>query len=247
MPGMVMQFKLKEAWPFDILVPGNEIAATLVVDGASSWLEDVKVTQESVDTTAGAAADSEVKIGTEAPNYGLVNQDSKPIKLHDYRGKALLLTFIYTRCPLPDYCDLMSNNFAQVDELLQKQGDIYSKTHLLSISIDPDYDSSQVLLSYGAAHTGRYSDETFGHWEFASGTKDQVKGVAQFFGMRYYDGGDQIVHVLRTVIVAPDGKVYKVYRDNKWKPEEVVSEMVNALHEIEVKPTPSVDRGVVQR
>ncbi|MDQ2856116.1 MAG: SCO family protein [Acidobacteriota bacterium] len=247
MPGMVMPFKLKEAWPFDILVPGNEIAATLVVDGPSSWLEDVKVTQESVDTTAGAVADSEVKVGTEVPNYGLVNQDSRQIKLHDYRGKALLLTFIYTRCPLPDYCDLMSNNFAQVDELLRNQGDIYSKTHLLSISIDPDYDTPQVLRSYGAAHTGRYSDENFGHWEFASGTKDQVKGAAQFFGMRYYEGGDQIVHVLRTVIVGRDGKVYKVYRDNKWKPEEAVSEMIKALQEVEVKPTQSVGPGVMRR
>jgi protein SCO1/2 len=238
MPAMVMPFKLKEAWPFEILAPGNEIAATLVVDGASSWLEDVKVTQEGVDTTVGPGADSEVKIGSEAPNYGLVNQDSKPIKLHDYRGKALLLTFIYTRCPLPDYCDLMSNNFAQVDELLQKQGDVYKKTHLLSISIDPDYDTPQVLRSYGAAHTGRYSDETFAHWEFASGTKDQVKGIAQFFGMRYYEGGDQIIHVLRTVIVAPDGNVFKVYRDNKWKPEEVVSEMNKAVEEATVKPVP---------
>lgn len=229
MPGMVMPFKLKEAWPFDILVPGNEISATLVVDGASSWLEDVKVTQESVDTTPGAAADSEVKIGTEAPNYGLVNQDSKPIKLHDYRGKVLLLTFIYTRCPLPDYCDLMSNNFAQVDELLQKQGDIYKKTHLLSISIDPDYDTPQVLRSYGAAHTGRYSDETFGHWEFASGTKDQVRGVAKFFGLRYYEDGEQIIHGLRTVIIAPDGTVFKVYRSNDWKPAEVIQDLESVL------------------
>jgi protein SCO1/2 len=247
MPGMVMPFKLKEAWPFEILAPGNEITATLVVDGASSWLEEVKVTQESIDTTAGTAVDTEVKIGTEVPNYGLVNQDSKPIKLHDYRGKALLLTFIYTRCPLPDYCDLMSNNFAEVDAELQKQGNVYDKTHLLSISIDPAYDTPQVLRSYGAAHTGRYSDETFGHWEFASGTKDQVKGIAQFFGLRYYEGGDQIIHGLRTVIVTPEGKVYKVYRSNDWKPADAANEVIKALHEVEVKPAPVVERGVVRR
>ena len=247
MPAMVMPFTLKEAWPFDILVPGNEISATLVVDVASSWLEDVKVTQESVDTTPGAAADTEVKPGTETPNYGLVNQDSKSIKLHDYRGKALMLTFIYTRCPLPDFCDLMSSKFEQVDELLQHQGDLYQKTHLLSISIDPDYDTPQVLRSYGAAHTGRYSDETFGHWEFASGTKDEVRGLAKFFGLRYYEDGEQIIHGLRTAIIAPDGKVYKVYRDNKWQPEEALSEMTRALQEVDVKPQPPVDRGVVRR
>ena len=69
------------------------------------------------------------------------------------------------------------------------------------------------LRSYGAAHTGRYSDETFAHWEFASGTMDQVKGVAQYFGLRYFEGNDQIIHGLRTVIVAPDGKVFELVED----------------------------------
>ncbi|MCU1265203.1 MAG: electron transport protein SCO1/SenC [Acidobacteria bacterium] len=229
MPAMVMPFKLKEAWPLEILAPGDVITAALVVDGGSSWLEEVTVRQESIDAAAGTTSDNEVKPGADVPNYGLVNQDSKPIKLHDYHGKALLLTFIYTRCPLPDYCDLMSNNFAQVDEELQKQGEIYQRTHLLSISIDPAYDTPQVLRSYGAAHTGRYSDETFAHWEFASGTKDQVKGIAQFFGLRYYEGGDQIIHGLRTVIITPEGKVFKVYRSNDWKPAEAASELVKAL------------------
>jgi len=85
-----------------------------------------------------------------------------------------------------------------------------------------------VLRSYGAAHTERYENETFAHWDFATGTKDQIKGVAQFFGLRYFQGNDQIVHGLRTVIVSPEGKVVKVYRDNQWKPEEVVGEMIKA-------------------
>ena len=236
MPAMTMPFKLKEPWPFEVLVPGNIITATLVIEDGSSWLDEVMITQESADTTPGAAAENEVKPGTIVPNYGLVNQDAKPIKLQDYRGKALMLTFIYTRCPLPDYCDLMSNNFAEVDAELEKQGDVYKRTHLLSISIDPDYDTPQVLRSYGAAHTGRYSDETFSHWEFASGTKDQVKGMARFFGLQYYEGGDQIVHGLRTVIVTPEGKVYKVYRSNEWKPAEAAAEMVKALQSTDATP-----------
>jgi protein SCO1/2 len=119
----------------------------------------------------------------------------------------------------------MSNNFLQVDQELQKQPRLYEKTRLLSISIDPDYDSPAVLRSYGASHTGRFGDETFSHWEFATGTKEQVKEVAQFFGLQYYPEKDQILHGLRTAIIAPDGKVYKVYRDNKWYPEEVLKDM----------------------
>ena len=82
-----------------------------------------------------------------------------------------------------------------------------------------------MLRSYGAAHTERYQDETFTHWEFATGTEDQIKGVAQYFGLRYFQGSDQIVHTLKTVIVGPDGKVAKVYSGNEWKPDDVLKEM----------------------
>ncbi|HET7113458.1 MAG TPA: SCO family protein, partial [Pyrinomonadaceae bacterium] len=140
-------------------------------------------------------------------------------------GKALLLTFIYTRCPVPDYCTLMSNNFAQIDRALGQNPELYGKTHLLSISIDPDYDTPKVLRSYGAAHTERYQNETFAHWEFATGTSEQVKEIAQFFGLTYIPEKDQIIHALRTVIIDPQGKVAKIYRGNEWKPEEVVEEL----------------------
>jgi len=230
MPAMVMPFKLKDAWPFDVLAAGDRIAATLVVDGRSSWLEDVVITQEGTASATGSGVEAtEAKPGDEVPNYGLVNQYDKAIKIHDYRGKALLLTFIYTRCPIPEYCTLMSNNFEQVDQQLQKQPNVYDKTHLLSISIDPAFDTPAVLRSYGSAYTGKYSDERFEHWEFASGTKDQVKGIAQYFGLRYYEGNDQIIHGLRTVIIAPDGKVYKVFRGNEWKPEEAADDLTKAI------------------
>jgi protein SCO1/2 len=231
MPGMTMPFTLRQEWAYEILVPGDQVTATLVVDGSRVWLEDVIITKESTDTSYPQSADgvAEARPGDAVPNYGLVNQDGKEIRLDDYRGKALLLTFIYTRCPIPEYCTLMSNNFAEIDKELQKHPDLYDKTHLLSISIDPDYDTPKVLRSYGAAHTGRYSDETFAHWEFASGTKDQVKGVAQYFGLRYFEGNDQIIHGLRTVIIAPDGKVDKVYRGNEWKPAEVLEDLRTVL------------------
>lgn len=226
MPAMTMPFILRDDWAFEVLTSGDQITATLVVDGTESWLEDIVITQESADTNApGPSGIVEAKEGAELPDYGFVNQSGEPIHLGQYRGKMLLLTFIYTRCPIPEYCTLMSQNFAQIDAELSKQPDLYQKTHLLSISIDPDYDTPAVLRSYGAAHTGKYGDEKFTHWEFATGTKDQVKGVAQFFGLRYYADADQIVHGLRTVIVKPDGKVAKVYRDNAWKPVEVVGEL----------------------
>ncbi len=227
MPSMTMPFAVPDESSLQILAAGDEITATLVVDGSQSWLENLIITKQSTEASPLTGV-SEAKEGDEVPNYLLVNQDGKDIRINNYRGKALLLTFIYTRCPLPEYCNLMSTNFAQIDRQLKQQPAVYDRTHLLSISIDPEYDTPKVLRSYGAAQTERYQDETFTHWEFASGTEDEVKGIAQFFGLRYFAENNQIVHGLRTVVISPAGKVVKVYRDNTWKPEEVAQEMVKA-------------------
>jgi len=226
MPAMTMPFTVTDENDLDALTPDSEVTATLVVDGSQSWLENLFIVSKS-ESASGAAPITEAKAGDEVPNYSLQNQNGKEIRLRGYRGKALLLTFIYTRCPLPEYCTLMSNNFAQVDRQLQQTPDVYDKTHLLSVSIDPTYDTPEVLRSYGAAHTERYQDEKFTHWEFASGP--QVKEMAQFFGLQYFAEKDQIVHGLRTAIISPDGKVVKVYTDNTWKPEDAVKELTNAL------------------
>ena len=226
MPAMTMPFTVPSKADLDFIAPEDQVTATLVVDGSQSWLENLFVVR-TTGTPSAATNVAEANKGDAVPNFVLKNQDGKEIRLHDYRGKALVLTFIYTRCPLPDYCTLMSNNFAQIDRQLQKSPDLYAKTHLLSISIDPNYDSPQVLRSYGAAHTERYEAETFSHWEFASG--EQVKEMAQFFGLRYFTEKDQIIHGLKTAIIKPDGKIAKVYTGNEWKPEDVTNELRQVL------------------
>jgi protein SCO1/2 len=160
-----------------------------------------------------------------------VNQDGDAIRIHDYKGKALLLTFIFTRCQDPNQCSLMSGNFANINQELQKQPDIQNKTHLLSVSFDPEYDTPKVLRSYGSAYTGKYADETFDHWEFASGTTDEVKTVAQYFGMRYHKdeaGKDQLIHTLTTALIGPDSKLVKIYRGNEWTPENILGDLKEA-------------------
>ncbi len=224
MPAMTMPFTVHNESDLQILAPDDEITATLVVDGAHAWLENLIIARQSANPSAMPAIVM-AKEGDEVPNFTLRNQDDREIRIHNYRGKALLLTFIYTRCPVPEYCTLMSNNFAQIDRELGQDPELYGKTHLLSISIDPEYDTPKVLRSYGAAHTERYQNETFAHWEFASGTSEQVKEIAQYFGLTYFPEKDQIVHALRTVIVNPDGKIAKIYSGNEWKTEEIVAEI----------------------
>ena len=229
MPSMTMPFKIKNDADLQMLKPGDDVTGTLVVDDSSSWVEITSIVEGGPPVSQTVDVPGEPKPGTEVPDFGLVNQDGRRIHLAQYRGKALALTFVYTRCPQPDQCTLMSNNFAAIDQELQKLPDAYQKTHLLTVSFDPDFDTPKVLRSYGASHTGRYSDETFQHWEFATGTKDEVKGIAQFFGLRYYQdtssGDEQVIHSMRTAVIGPDGKLFKLYRGNEWKPEQVLSDL----------------------
>jgi protein SCO1/2 len=229
MPGMTMEFKIKNESDLQIMKAGDQITGTLVVDDVSSWVEITSIAEGGAQLTPTSIVPGEPKPGDAIPDFQLINQDGKPIHLSQYAGKALALTLVYTRCPQPDQCTLMSNNFAAIDQELQKQPDVYAKTHLLTISFDPDYDSPKVMRSYGASHTGRYSDENFQHWEFATGSTDQVKGIAQFFGLRYFhdteSGEDQVIHSLRTAVIGPAGKLVKLYRGNEWKPAEIVEDL----------------------
>jgi protein SCO1 len=223
MEAMTMPFTLLDDWVYSELAPGAQIQATLVVDKGMTWLENPVVTKV-VDPTLARSEETgvEPKAGAETPDFTLLNQDGKQISFKQYRGQNLLLTFIYTRCPLPDYCPLMSQNFAKINEAVQQNEKLKAKTHLLSVSVDPVYDKPKVLREYGVRYVGK---PDFSRWEFAAGTADEVKKVAEFFGLQYWQEKDQIIHGLRTAIIGADGKVVKVYRGNEWKPEEVVKEL----------------------
>ena len=224
MEAMTMPFKLKDERLLGDIAEGDRLQATLVVAGLRSWLEDVVVMRETVDPSNLGKADSwvEPKPGDEVPDFTLVNQNGKRFSLHQYRGRILVLTFIYTRCPLPDYCPLMTDNFAEIQRAFKSESQGYPGTHLLSITLDPEYDSPKVLSEYATAHSA-----DFAHWDFATGTKDQVKQVATYFGMQYWRDGDQVVHSLRTAIVGADGRFVKLFRGNEWKPDEIARELHN--------------------
>jgi protein SCO1/2 len=225
MAAMTMDYPVKDKWAFDVLKPGQTVQARLVVATDQAWLENIVVTQEAnpAEGSPEAKEAGSAALGQEVPDFSLVNQDGSRLHLHQYRGKALLLTFIYTRCPLPNYCPLMSRNFAEL--LKQTQGDpkLADSVHLLSISIDPEYDQPAVLRAYGLEHVG--DPYVFHLWEFASGTPQEVQKVAEFFGLKYWTQGGQIQHALVTAIVGSDGKVVKMYWGNGWTPADVLADL----------------------
>ncbi|HEY4901241.1 MAG TPA: SCO family protein, partial [Terriglobales bacterium] len=211
MPGMTMPFVVarNQDWIFGKIGPGDHIHATLVMNDHAE-LQDISFTKGS---ETGSDGTSNLRIpepGDDVPNLTLVNQSGKKIQLDQFRGKPLLLTFIYTRCPVPDYCLLMSNNFSAVLKELQKNPTAFAKAQLLSVSIDPDYDTPSVLRNYGKRYVGDV-DPGFQHWQFASGSPEEVRKSADFFGLSYNEKQGQIVHTLQTVLIGADGKVAKVY------------------------------------
>lgn len=233
MSAMTMPFAVRknDYWALDVLKPGDRVTASLVVDNGMTWIENIVITEESTNAAATSDAPREAEPGDALPNFSLINQDAKQIKLSQYKGRVLLLTFIYTRCPLPDYCPLMNDNFKAIEQELKKDPALYARTHLLTISFDTEYDTPKVLKSYGGAYTENYTNEKFSHWEFATGSQEEIRQIAEFFGLRYYNESGQIVHGLRTAIITPDSKVYKVYRGNEWKPEEAMKDIQAILSE----------------
>jgi len=225
MAAMTMDYPIKDKWAFDVLKPGQTVGATLVVASDRAWLEGIVVSGEAKPQNSSlASSDSGLTLpGKEVPDFALTNQDGKRILLHHYRGKALLLTFIYTRCPIPNYCPLMSKNFAQILAQVQSDPKLSHSTHLLSISIDPENDKPAVLRTYGLNCAG--NSLPFDRWEFASGRPEQVRKIAEFFGLKYWSENGQIVHALVTALIGPDGKVVKIYRGNDWQPADVLADL----------------------
>ncbi len=228
MPGMTMPFLVgpNDEWVFGKIGPGDQIHATLVL-GKHAELQDISFTKQAQPTNAATSTFHVPEVGEPVPDFAFVNQDGKRIHLAQFRGKPLLLTFIYTRCPLPDFCLLMSNNFSEILKELHEQPKTFQQAQLLSISIDPKYDTPSVLRAYGKRYVGDI-DPNFQHWQFASGSPVQIRKAADYFGLAYNSKSGQIVHSLSTVLIGADGKVRKVYLGNDWKPADVASAYATA-------------------
>lgn len=220
MDAMTMPFTVKDDWALGVLAPGQTVEATLVVQGDRSWIEGINIskTEPAQDPLT---ATSVLKRGDAVPDFELVNQDSKRIKLSQYRGRPLLLTFIYTRCPLPEFCPLTSKKFSEIYRELPSLPSS-KKPHLLTISFDADYDTPAVLRDYAKPYMNPVS---FEDWEFATGSMDQIKEITTYFGLIYRKESGQISHSLVTALIGPDGKLAHLYLRNEWKPKDVLAEL----------------------
>jgi len=234
MEAMTMSYKLADPTVASELHPGDRITATLLAEGSA----DDPVNMRLTDIVVIAQAKPDYKpamqyhvpaVGDAVPEFALLNQSGKRIRLGQFKGKVLVMTFIYTRCPLADYCPKMSRNFAAIDKDLSGDKKLYAETHLLSVSFDPVYDTPKVLRSYGEAYTGRYTKETFAHWDFAAPEAAEMAKMEEFFCLGVTPGpSGSLQHSLSTVVVGKDGRVAAFYPTNEWTVGEVEAEIRKA-------------------
>jgi protein SCO1/2 len=229
MEAMTMPYKLKDASILGELHPGDMITADVLV----SQDADADVLLDHIVVVAQAKPDNKPAVtyhvpapGDSVPDFKLRNQDGRPIHLGQYRGKALVVTFIYTRCPSPDFCPRVTRNFAQLEKQLSANSALYLKSHLLCISFDPEHDTPERLRAYGATYMGSDAKNAFAHWEFAVPEKPVLVEMAKFFDLGMTENADSMItHTLSTTLIGPDGKVIRFYPGNEWTPEQVLSDV----------------------
>ena len=235
MDAMAMPYKIKPAEALNHLLPGDSISADVVVippdkdsEPPDYWLENVKVIRHNDSSHAAGASSLHIPApGEEVPDFSFTNQSGKRISLKQYRGKVLLLTFVYTRCPFPDFCPRISSNFADIYQQLGANPAL-ANTRLLSITFDPEHDTPQVLLDYAHSVAHTQNPALFNRWQFAAPSTADLPRLAAFFALTIQPGGGTITHNLSTAVIRPDGKIAKWYHGSDWQPSDLIKDASEA-------------------
>jgi protein SCO1/2 len=229
MQAMTMPFEVRDTNELAGLKPGDQVSFRMLVTEKDGWIDrltklgSTPVVEPPHDPFRRVRFVEPLQVGDRLPDYAFTNELGQVIHLADFQGQALAFTFIFTRCPFPNFCPRMSSNFADAYKKLSSAPDAPKNWRLLSISFDPEHDRPELLKSYAK----RYRYET-NHWSFATGALIDIDAITEQFGLMFPREGAGFNHNLRTVVVDARGKVQKVFTGNEWKVEELVAEIVKA-------------------
>jgi protein SCO1/2 len=227
MEAMVMPYQVSEKNLLTQLKPGMKISFTLIVNEDSSHIADVHVREyQSVDRDPDQARrlkeldsalrpdSTTLKIGQPIPDFNLVDQAARPVSLSQFDGKVVAVTFVYTRCPLPDYCLRLSNNFGLVQRRFKDR--MGRDLILLSITFDPEHDQPEVLAKYANI----WKADVAG-WHFLTGPLGAVKQVCGMFGMNFWPDEGLMTHSLHTVVIDRHRKLVANIEGNKFTAQQL--------------------------
>lgn len=222
MDAMTMPFQVRDPKILESVKPGDAITFHLHVTGKDHWIDGLKIVGAGeMEPPRPKATDiAPFKPGDPLPALVFSDELGQPLKLGDYRGKALAITFLYTRCPLPNFCPLLSEKFRTVQDTLLADPAAPKNWQLLSVTIDPEHDTTEVLQRY--ARTQR-ADAA--HWRFATGDLRDITVLGLRSGLEFWEGGSEITHNLRTVVFDSQGRMRKVFSENTWTAKELADEL----------------------
>jgi protein SCO1/2 len=228
MPAMTMPFVVlpKDAVLLSHVSPGDEVTATLVVPDSRYWIEDLVVVKKATAAPVSMAAPRAVRfpeVGDPLPDVALVNQDGHAIHTSDFLGRALAVTFVFTRCPLPDFCPLVMKKFAAAHATIEGDPDLRTRTHLLTVSFDPTHDTPAVLRTYGLPW--QKSRPPFTQWELATGAPEAIRTLGDSLDLDYSEEDGSFAHNLRTGVFDAKGRLLRFYHGNDWTPEQLVADL----------------------
>ena len=229
MPAMTMPYRVKSAKLLEGIAPGDLIDGTLVIVANDAYLTGVRKVgsaplekppaEAPAPTSAGVAL---LKPGDPVPDALFVDQDGRKRHIDSLKGSRLLITFIYTACPLPTFCPLLDRHFASIQTAI-KADPALKNVHLVSVTFDPATDTPPVLKKHA-----RELKADPAVWTFFTGAREDIDRFASGFGIAVSRGlGDDrdITHNLRTAIVDPAGRLVKVYVGNEWTPEQLLADL----------------------
>lgn len=232
MEAMTMMFDVKDSKELDGLQPNDQVTFRMTVTENDGWIDQVKKigTVPETNTPPPFRVVREVeplKVGDLLPEYKFTNELGKAVGLSEFKGKAIAITFLFTRCPYPTFCPRMASNLKEASKLLSEKSDAPKNWHMLAITIDPDFDTPAVLQEYGK----RYEYDP-AKWNFLTGENIDITAIAEQFGLLYWRPDPKqvagISHNLRTAVIDANGRVQKILPENKWEPPELVEELIKA-------------------
>jgi protein SCO1/2 len=228
MPAMTMAYVVRQPALLDGLAPGDLFTATLVNKDAEFYLTGIKRTGHA-DLPADARP---VKImdvlnpGDVVPDDPLQDQEGATRKLSDWRGRALAVTFVYTRCPLPDFCPLVDRRFGELQRAIAADARLRDRVHLVSVTFDPAYDTAAVIETHARA---RAADPQT--WSYLTGAPAAIEHLTSRFGVSAVAGADAaqtITHNLRTAVVDRQGRLLTIHSGNEWTVGELLADLRKA-------------------
>jgi protein SCO1/2 len=236
MPAMTMPYEVQQGTALDGLTAGDLINATLVIVSNGAYLTDFrKVGTAPLETPPAEAPNPPtassgfelLKPGEAVPEGSFVDQDGRKRRFSAFKGSPLIMTFIYTRCPLPTFCPLMDRHFVTLQKTLNEDPSL-TRVRLVTVSFDPVADTPAVLKQHA-----KELNADLTRWTFLTGDRDEVDQFAARFGVsvaRALNDQRDITHNLRTAIVGADGTLAKVYTGNDWSPDQILADLKPIVH-----------------